>query len=68
MRAGSTKNIENKLAKGKKLLEAEEADVVGVIDLSDIDQAEFKQKDYEDIPELMDYNPDYEPVTEEDEE
>ncbi len=68
MRIGDAKNIENKLAKGKKLLNAEDANAVGVIDLNDIDEAMFEEKAFEDIPELMDYNPDYEPATEEDEE
>lgn len=68
MRIGSAKNIENKLAKGKKLLAEEDADVTGVIDLNDVDEASFEEKDFEDIPELMAYNPDYEPPTEDDEE
>ena len=68
LRVGSAKNIDNKLSKGKKLLEAEDADVTGVIDLVNIDEASFEEKAFEDISELMDYNPDYEPPAEEDEE
>lgn len=65
-RIGSTKNIENKLAKGKKLMAAEAEDSVGAIELDDIDNAYFDEDAYENIDELMDYNPDYEPETEED--
>lgn len=69
MRLGSEKNIENKLAKGKKLLDEEETGVVGVIELKNIDKAEFTETAYEDIPELTAYNPDYaEEAPEEDEE
>lgn len=66
LRLGSTKNIENKLAKGKKLIEAEDEDAVGVIELDDVDDAYFDETAYEDIDELMDYNPDYEAESEED--
>lgn len=66
-RLGSSKNIENKLAKGKKLLDKEDEGAIGVIELSDIDNAFFDETAYEDIPELMDYNPDYIEESEEDE-
>lgn len=65
-RIGSTKNIENKLSKGKKLMAAEDEDSVGVIELDDVDDAYFEESAYEDIEELMDYNPDYEVEAEED--
>lgn len=67
MRIGDAKNIENKLAKGKTLLAEEESDAIGVIDLNDIDEAYFEEKDFEDVPELMSYNPDYEAPTEDEE-
>ncbi|MBP3696533.1 MAG: FtsQ-type POTRA domain-containing protein [Clostridia bacterium] len=59
-RIGSTKNIENKLSKGKKLMAAEAEDAVGIIELDDVDNAYFDETAYEDIDELMDFNPDYE--------
>lgn len=59
-RIGSTKNIENKLSKGKKLMAAEAEDTVGIIELDDVDNAYFDETAYEDIDELMDFNPDYE--------
>lgn len=58
-RLGSEKNIENKLAKGKKLLDKEDAGVIGVVELNDLENAYFDKTAYEDIDELMDYNPDY---------
>lgn len=66
-RLGSSKNIENKLAKGKKLVDKEDEGSVGVIELSDIDNAFFDETAYEDIDELMDYNPDYTEESKEDE-
>ena len=68
MRLGAAENIDNKLSKGKNLLAEEEADVIGVIDLNDIDEAYFEEKAFEDVPELMSYNPDYEPPEENGEE
>ncbi len=68
LRLGSEKNIENKLAKGKKLLDEEETGVVGVIELKNIDKAEFTETAYEDIPELVAYNPDYAEETPEEDE
>lgn len=66
-RLGSSKNIENKLAKGKKLLDKEDEGAIGVVELSDIDNAFFDETAYDDIPELMDYNPDYIEESEDDE-
>lgn len=64
-RIGSTKNIENKLSKGKKLMAEEDETAIGVIDLDNVDDAYFDETAYEDIDELVDYNPDYEAEPEE---
>ncbi len=57
LRIGSTNNLENKLAKAKSLIAEEAEDAVGIIVLDDIDEAEFKQTEYEEIDELMSYKP-----------
>lgn len=64
LRLGSEKNIENKLAKGKNILDKEDAGVIGVVELNDLENAYFDETAYEDIDELMDYNPDYVEETE----
>lgn len=57
LRLGTMNNLENKLSEGRKMI-AEEADnAVGFIELSDLEKAEFTEKKYQDIDELMKYKP-----------
>lgn len=57
MRMGSMGDLENKLAKGKSILAEQAEDAVGIIDLNDLEAAEFVEKEYADIPELNEYKP-----------
>lgn len=57
LRIGSVNNLENKLAKAKSLIAEEADDAIGIIVLDNIDEAEFKQTEYEEIDELVAYKP-----------
>ena len=57
LRIGSINNLENKLSAGRKMIAEEAEDAVGFIELNDLDKAEFTEKKYQDIPELMKYKP-----------
>ena len=64
LRIGTMNNIENKLSAGKKMIAEEAEDAVGIIELNDLEKAEFDEKKYQDINELMKYKPVEEETTE----
>ncbi|MBO5859608.1 MAG: FtsQ-type POTRA domain-containing protein [Clostridia bacterium] len=57
LRVGTVNNLEGKLAKAKSLIADAESDAIGVIVLDNLDEAEFKETEYEEIPELTAYKP-----------
>lgn len=68
LRIGSMKNLENKLSKGKEIIDEENENddsAVGIVYLSDPDDAYFEEEKYQDIDELMDYKPVYDESEEE---
>ncbi len=67
LRVGSTNDLENKLSKAKSIISGQEEDAVGIIVLDNIEDAEFKQTDYEKIDELMEYKPLEKPAEESEE-
>lgn len=67
LRVGSVNDLEGKLAKAKSIIADEAGDAVGIIVLDNVEEAEFKQTEYEEIDELTAYKPLEEPTEEADE-